>query len=240
MTYTLITGATSDIGKQICFILEKSGHSLLLTDCDENELVKTVSELNFECKHKYIALDLSSIDESKEKLSSFIRNNSIKVEYAVFAAGVFTIKPIKLFDYEAIKLNFDIALFSTFIITQILTSRKINDLNLKSIVFISSISSKIGTKGYSIYSSVKSAMLGAMRSMAVELAPKVRVNAILPGAIRTRTTSFLFDSLELSPRYLLGEGATTDIANMVEFLLSDKSKWITGQEFVVDGGMICN
>lgn len=59
--------------------------------------------------------------------------------------------------------------------------------------------------------------------------------------ILTRTTNFMYEMQEApNPRYLLGDGEKTDISNMVEFLLSDKSRWVTGQEFVVDGGLTIN
>lgn len=240
MAYTLITGATSDIGKQICHTLENAGHKLLLTDWSEETLKKTISELSEEKEHRYLVLDLSDITESIEKLQAYIRENSIAVSNAVYAAGIFTVKPVKVLDYDFVKRNFDIAVFSTMMISQVLTSKKYNGTNLQSIVFLSSISAKMGTKGYTTYGSVKAAMLGAMKSMAAEFAPRVRVNAVLPGGVRTRTTAFLYEAMEPNPRYLLGDGDKTDIANMIEFLLSKKAKWVTGQEFIVDGGMMCN
>jgi NAD(P)-dependent dehydrogenase (short-subunit alcohol dehydrogenase family) len=106
---------------------------------------------------------------------------------------------------------------------------------------ISSVSAIMGTKGYTIYGAVKGAMLGLLKSLAAELSPNVRVNAILPGGVRTRTTNFLYENQESpNPRYLLGDGEPVDIANMIEFLMSDRAKWITGQEFVVDGGLTSN
>ena len=118
------------------------------------------------------------------------------------------------------------------------TSKRINSDNLKGIVFISSVSAVMGTKGYATYGAVKAGMLGLMKSMAAEFAPRVKVNAVMPGGIRTRTTSFIYENQEVpNPRYLMGEGRETDIADMVDFLLSDKSRWITGQEFIVDGGL---
>jgi NAD(P)-dependent dehydrogenase (short-subunit alcohol dehydrogenase family) len=96
----------------------------------------------------------------------------------------------------------------------------------------------MGTKGYGVYGAVKAALLGLMKSLAAELAPRVRVNAVLPGGIRTRATNFLYEMQDApDPRYLLGDGQKTDISDMVEFLLSDKSRWVTGQGFVVDGGL---
>ena len=106
---------------------------------------------------------------------------------------------------------------------------------------ISSVSAIMGTKGYAVYGAVKASMLGMLKSMAAEFAPRVRVNAIMPGGIRTKTTNFLYSMQEVpNPRYLLGDGEKTDISNMVEFLLSGKARWITGQEFVVDGGLTAN
>ena len=191
--------------------------------------------------HKIFPLDLSKAEFVKESMSKFLLDNHINVSFVVFAAGVFALKPVKLIDYDYVRRNFDIALFSIWSIMRPLINKKINNCQLHSVVLVSSISAKMGTKGYSVYGAVKSGMLGMMKSMAVELAPGCRVNAILPGGIRTRSTSFMFDSQDgPDPRYLMGEGQKTDVAEMVEFLLSDKSNWITGQEFIVDGGWTCH
>lgn len=238
MGYTLITGATSDIGRQICHTLVEEGHTLLLSDLSEDALNEVKSSLNGN-HHKILPLNLSNVEESKVALESFIKENNIEVSYAVFAAGVFAIKPLKLISYEFVKMNFDIAVFSILMLSQVIASKRINGSNLKGIVMISSVSAIMGTKGYITYSSVKASMLGIVKSLAAELSPKVRVNAVLPGAIRTRTTNFLYESQDsLNPRYLLGEGLPSDVSNAISFLLSDKARWITGQEIVVDGGFI--
>lgn len=239
--YTLITGATSDIGRQICATLEASGHSLLMTDLDEGALSETKASLLHPGLHKTLALDLSEVEEAEKKLSQYIAENQLLVVNAVFAAGIFSVKPLKLLNYAFVKKNFDIALFSIIAFTKVLTSKKVNADNLKGMVFISSVSAIMGTKGYTTYGAVKAGMLGLMKSLAAELSPRVRVNAILPGGVRTRTTNFMYESQEApNPRYLLGDGEKTDISNMVDFLLSDKARWITGQEFVVDGGLTIN
>jgi NAD(P)-dependent dehydrogenase (short-subunit alcohol dehydrogenase family) len=241
MGYTLITGATSDIGRQICKILEDNGHTLLLTDLKQEDLKETISGLQNPEKHRVLSLDLSEVEEAKDILQSYILGNDIQISHAVFAAGIFAIKPLRVLDYAFIKKNFDIALFSIFAITQLLASKKVNKDALKSIVMISSVSAIMGTKGYTIYSAVKAGMLGLMKSLAAELSPKVRVNAVMPGGVKTRTTQFLYDANDgvINPRYLLGDGTPEDIANAVEFLVSYKSKWVTGQEIIVDGGLTC-
>ena len=236
--FTLITGATSDIGRQICATLEAAGHSLFLTDLDADALLESRAALQYPERHHILALDLSEIEQAEKTLSDYIVNNRLSISRVVFAAGIFSVKPIRLVDYAFVKKNFDVALFSIFAITRILTSKRVNSGQLQNIVMISSVSARMGTKGYATYGAVKAAMLGLMKSMAVELAPKVRVNAVLPGGIRTRSTGFLYEMQEIpNPRYLLGDGEKYDISNLVEFLLSDKSRWITGQEFVVDGGL---
>lgn len=237
MNYTIVTGATSDIGKQICRTLSANGHFLLMTDVDETALLDFQEELGR--SHLCLPLDLSSVEECKDKLKLFVKDSNISVTGAVFAAGIFAIKPFRTISYDFIKRNFDIALFSIIAITQVLTSKKVNSDNLKSIVMLSSVSAQVGTKGYTIYSAVKSSMIGLMVSLAAELAPTTRVNAILPGGIRTKTTNFIYENQEANnPRYLLGDGSPLDIANMVDFLMSEKSRWITGQQFVVDGGYL--
>lgn len=242
MNYTLVTGATSDIGVQICKTLEDSGHCLLMTDLKEESLNDLRKTLNNPQRHLILPMDLSDVEKSKNDLTAFISEKGVQVSKSVFAAGIFALKPLRMIDYAFLKKSFDIALFSVFAITQVLASKKTNGDALKNIVIISSVNSKMGVKGYSVYASLKASMLGWMKSMAVELAPRVRVNAVLPGGIKTRTTQFLYDAsgAETNPRYLLGEGKCDDIANMIDFLLSEKSRWITGQEFIVDGGLTCN
>lgn len=239
--FTLITGATSDIGKQICATLEAAGHSLLMTDLDEGTLLEARSGLKKPELHRVLALDLSEVEQAEARLTEFLSKEQLQVSNAVFAAGIFTVKPLKLSNYAFVKKNFDIALFSIFALTRVLTSKKINADSLQGIVMISSVSAIMGTKGYGVYGAVKASMLGLMKSLAAELAPRVRVNAVLPGGIRTKTTNFMYEMQEEpNPRYLLGDGEKTDISNMVEFLLSEKARWITGQEFVVDGGLTIN
>ena len=83
-----------------------------------------------------------------------------------------------------------------------------------------------------------------MKALAVELAPGIRVNSILPGGIRTHMTTEIFNDPDMVAKfnrdYPLGIGEPSDITNMVEFLMSDKSRWITGQQLVVDGGRTSN
>lgn len=237
--YTLVTGATSDIGRVICQTLAEAGNTLLLTDLSK-EALKEVCQVLKGSNHRYLALDFLDVVKAQNDFSEFIVREQLPISNAVFAAGIFAIKPIKMVDYAFIKKNFDVALFSIIELTQVLDNKRINGSNLQGVVMVSSVSAKFGTKGYAIYSAVKSAMLGLVHSLAAELAP-VRVNAVLPGGIHTKTTDFIYQANpNTDPRYMIGEGKPEDVANAVAFLLSDKSRWITGQEMVVDGGWSVN
>ena len=111
-------------------------------------------------------------------------------------------------------------------------------------VVISSIWSQFGARGHSLYCASKAAVDGMMRALAVELAPDVRVNSVLPGAVRTPMGEAALTDPEivegLRQNYPLGIGQPGDVAAAVEFLMSEDARWITGQQFVVDGGRTIN
>ena len=124
-----------------------------------------------------------------------------------------------------------------------LVSKKKYFANKSSIVLMSSISSVLSTTGISYYSAIKSSINSLCRSMAIELSPReIRVNSILAGAIETNMHKEIESILSTEyidkyrNKHLLGFGQPNDIANMVCFLLSPASKWITGSSLIVDGG----
>lgn len=237
--YTLITGASSGIGRQCAIQLSKSCN-ILLCGRDVNKL----DEVRLHCtnpeKHLILPLELSEVDQISDKLSAFIRNNDITVDKFLHSAGAIFLCQAKTFDYNSIKNVFDVNLFSAMEIIKTLLKKNPNQKALKNIILISALYSKKGVIGNSFYASSKGALDSYMRSIAKELAPAVKVNSILPGGLRTPMSESSFHDEEnikkLESEYPLGFGQTEDIANMAEFLFSDKAKWITGQQISVDGG----
>jgi len=111
-----------------------------------------------------------------------------------------------------------------------------------SIVLFSTIAVQTGFPFHTLVASSKGAIEGLTKALAAELAPKIRVNCIAPSITDTPLAAALLNTDEKKlanaqrhPLKLVGEA--NDIASMAEFLLSDKSKWITGQIFHIDGGM---
>jgi NAD(P)-dependent dehydrogenase (short-subunit alcohol dehydrogenase family) len=129
-------------------------------------------------------------------------------------------------------------------ITKVLLRKNANGKMLKNVVFISSIASQFGAKGFTAYSASKAGLDGLMKSLAVELGPEVRVNSVLPGSVRTPMTEKMYADPQTAERltrdYPLGIGLPVDISKAVAFLLSDESRWITGHQLVVDGGRSAN
>ena len=122
-------------------------------------------------------------------------------------------------------------------------SRKKMSNEGSSIVLISSVMSILGQPGKIGYCTSKSAILGLTRSAALELSNrKIRVNAISPGVVKTPMTEKLFSQLNLENidkivnMHPLGLGDTIDIFNCINFLISKESRWITGQNIIIDGG----
>jgi 3-oxoacyl-[acyl-carrier protein] reductase len=110
-------------------------------------------------------------------------------------------------------------------------------MHLKNILFMSSISAKKGQQGYAVYAASKASLSGFTRSLALELAP-TKVNTLLIGAIKTRTTQAIIESkeAELNNSTPLGIGTSNYISNWVFHLLSQDNIWMTGQEVTIDGG----
>jgi NAD(P)-dependent dehydrogenase (short-subunit alcohol dehydrogenase family) len=135
-------------------------------------------------------------------------------------------------------------MLSAAFIMKVLVSKKLNHSALKSAVFISSNLSDHGAKGLSAYGASKGGLDTLMKCLAIELAPNVRVNSVLPGAIRTPMTESVFNNKSvierMEPQYPLGFASAIDIYQAVNFLLSEKSSKITGHQLVVDGGRAVN
>ena len=109
------------------------------------------------------------------------------------------------------------------------------------IVNISSISGIRPAPGIAFYGVTKAALIHLTEELAVELAPKVRVNAVAPAVVKTRFATVLYEGREeqVASTYPLGRlGVPDDVASAVAFLASDDAAWITGQTLVLDGGVL--
>jgi NAD(P)-dependent dehydrogenase (short-subunit alcohol dehydrogenase family) len=242
-SYILITGSSSGIGKEMAIYLSKA-NNIVLHGRDQERLVKVMSKCDTEFNHKIWTQDLSEIEDIEGSLSQFITSENIEIIGYVHCAGYMKMLPLKMSTAQILTATLNTNIISASLITKVLINKKLNSQALKSVVFLSSNLSNMGAKGMSSYGASKGAIDTLMRCLAVELAPMVRLNSILPGAIPTEMTQAIFNNEEVRTRmiqaYPLGIGEALDICYMAEFLLSTNSKWITGQQFTVDGGRSIN
>jgi NAD(P)-dependent dehydrogenase (short-subunit alcohol dehydrogenase family) len=241
--FTLITGAASGIGQQIAIQLSND-RRLVLCDRNGEGLETTLSQCVTPSSHILLKLDLGDILSIRIAFEKLIKENKILVDSFVHCAGIMKVMRMKDVDYQNSLQIFNVNFFSATEIVSTLLKKNVNQGCLKNIVFISAILGKYGARGHNLYSATKAALDGLMKSLSVELAPQVRVNCILPGGVKTPMAEYALKDPVIAEKlkndYPLGLGETADIANLVEFLLSDKSRWITGQQMIIDGGRTAN
>ena len=243
METILITGASSGMGREMAVRFSEQ-YRVIVNGRNLERLQETISLCHNSDQHLIWQYDLSNIDGLEESLTALLKELDEPVNYYVQCAGMMKNYPIKMVNVELLQQTFNTNVFSAELITKLLVNKKLNKSALKSIVYISSNISGFGAKAHSVYGASKGAVDALMKSLAMELAPAIRVNSVLPGAVRTALTEHIFEDEELIKRmeetYPLGLGTTSDIYEAVKFLLSDEARWITGQQLYVDGGRTVN
>lgn len=243
METILITGASSGMGREMAIRFSEQ-YRVIVNGRNVERLQETVAKCHNADQHLIWQYDLSNIDGLEESLASLLKSNGVNVNYYVHCAGMMKNYPIKMVNVELLQQTFNTNVLSAELITKLLVNKRQNGTALKSIVYISSNISGFGAKAHSVYGASKGALDALMKSLAMELAPSIRVNSVLPGAVRTMLTEHIFEDEELINRmketYPLGIGSTSDIYEATKFLLSEEARWITGQQITVDGGRTVN
>ncbi|MBR4918838.1 MAG: SDR family oxidoreductase [Bacteroidales bacterium] len=235
--FTLITGASSGMGA-LCAKHFSGSHRLIMA----SENLEMLQDVLKECDHpeNHILWHCNFATEREnivQSLTDLLKQHDAVVDQYVHFAGLTKLLPLKTFSIPNIDLIFNVNFFSILEIMKALL-KKSNAKALSNVVLISALVSERGNVGNSIYAASKGAMNSLVYTLARELAPKIRINALLPGAIETPMSKNLDADYiaEMTKDTPLGWGQPQDVINYVEFLLSDKAKWITGQTLFVDGG----
>jgi NAD(P)-dependent dehydrogenase (short-subunit alcohol dehydrogenase family) len=241
--YTLITGASSGIGREVAIRLSR-GRNLILHGRSLERLGETRDLCENADQQLLWPMDLGDPGAIEAALREFLAKQELGIDCFVHCAGVMKILPMRQMEPTVARQLMNLNFFSAAEVIRLLLKKQINHGHLRNIVLVSSTASKFGAKGFSLYCASKGALDSLMRALAVELAPEIRVNSVLPGGVRTGMTESIFNDPQLADRldagYPLGRGEPSDIAAAVEFLVSDNSRWITGQQLIVDGGRTVN
>ena len=235
----LITGGTRGIGKKIADDLLGLGANLILTGTHPEEIEK----LNLDAKGKGLTVTYFAVDLRKpEQFDAFIKelNQFPKIDCLINNAGINRLNYIQ----NAVFSDWDdmlaVNLTSPFKLLNVISPRMIQN-NFGRIVNIASIFSKISKEKRSVYSATKFGIHGLTVGVSNDLARhNILVNTVSPGFVLTDLTR---QNLSESEMQILAEqvpakrlAQTSDISNVVVFLLSDLNQYLTGQNIVVDGG----
>jgi NAD(P)-dependent dehydrogenase (short-subunit alcohol dehydrogenase family) len=241
--YTLITGASSGIGRAIALRLACE-RNVILHGRDAGRLDETEALCPQTTKRLVWRFDLADSGGLESSLVGLLKANDAVVDTFIHSAGMLTLLPLRTMTLAQMAEVMNVNFLSAAQIIKVLIKKSNNEKQLRNVLLVSSTASKFGAKAFSIYSASKGALDSMMRSLAVELAPDIRVNSILPGGIRTQMTGRMLSDPELEERmvkdYPLGLGRAEDVAEFARFLVSDEARWITGQQFVIDGGRTIN
>ena len=238
----MITGATRGIGKQIALTLANEGYNIVLNYRTENDELKQLKNEIESKKIKCLTVqgDVTNFEDCKQMIESAIEEFG-KVDVLVNNAGITKDMLLARMKEEDFKQVIDVNLVGTFNMTKNVISYMMKARNGR-IINISSVVGIAGNAGQTNYSASKAGIIGFTKSLAKEVASRnILVNAVAPGFIETNMTDVLKQEVkdEIAKNIPLKRmGTPKDVANVVKFLASEDSSYITGQVISVDGGMI--
>ncbi|WP_077147527.1 SDR family NAD(P)-dependent oxidoreductase [Sphingopyxis sp. KK2] len=249
----VITGAASGIGRQTATLFHALGARLLLTDIDTAGLESFAAELGGDvltathdvtCEDAWHAV-FGQVDAAFGRLDILVNNAGIMMSKPFAEAGVDVLRRQMAINVEGVYMGMHGAL-------PLMRAAIAAGAATTSIVNISSVYGKVGGQQFAAYSATKGAVRGLTKAVAVELAGSgIRVNAVLPGPVATNLGASWdpptdAEGKPLSPEEGLAAwtrlipmgrlGDATDIAPLIAFLASDAAAFITGSDFIADGG----
>jgi len=224
----VIIGASSGIGKSIAKIVAEEGANIYSISRTEPDLPDAM--ITDHCK-----LDILQEEVPKDFLPDTI-------DGLVYCPGSINLKPFRSLSEDTFRDDFEINVIGAVkAIKSVLRPMKKTD-GTPSIVLFSTVAVQQGMAFHASISAAKGAVEGLARTLAAELAPRIRVNCVAPSLTNTPLASDILSSEERieasNKRHPLNRiGEPSDIAQAAAFLVSDRSNWITGQVIGVDGGL---
>ena len=236
----VVTGAGLGLGREISKRLAENGAKVIANDVMEDNVKETVDQIKTEGNEaEYVIADISSWDDADNLVEKAVKTFG-KVEILVNNAGItrdMLMRDMKESDWDKV---LDINLKGTFNCCKFATPHMVAQKYGK-IVNLSS-RAHLGNPGQANYSSSKAGIIGLTKSMAMEFGRyNINVNAVAPGMINTEGVRGLakYDAvveraLKITPLKRIGE--PEDVANLIHFLVSDYSSYISGEIIHITGG----
>ena len=226
MATYLVVGGSSGIGLQVTNQLAAAGHTVYATY--NTHAVEAVGNIHYHA--------LNVLDETMNL--DFL---PASIDGIVYCPGAISLRPFNRIPADDFIKDYTLQVVGAVKILQAALP-KLKESKNGSIVLFSTVAVQLGLNFHSLVASSKGAIEGLTKALAAELAPTIRVNCIAPSLTNTPLAASLLNSDQKmdanAQRHPLKRvGTPLDIANAVEFLLTDKSSWVTGQILSIDGGM---
>ncbi len=238
----VITGASRGIGAKTAITLAKKGYNVaLIYKNNENKMQEVLAEIShFNIKAISYKCDISNHNEVKNLTNSIIKDFK-SIDILVNNAGISSYKLFQDTTFEEWNEIFSVNVTGAFNLTKEILPLMISQ-KYGRIVNISSIWGETGASCEVAYSTSKAAIIGFTKALSKEVAPSnITVNCVSPGVIKTdMISSFSAEDLAiLADETPVGRlGTPADISRVIEFLIDEKSDFITGQVFSINGGFL--
>ena len=235
----IVTGASRGIGLGIAERLVAEGAKVTVTARKPEALEEAVAALGGPDHALGIAGNAGDADHREEAVARTVERFG-SLDLLVNNTGINPVYgPLVELDLDAARKIVDVNAIAALAWVQT-AHRAWMGAHGGAVVNVSSVSGVRPAPGISMYGASKAMMISLTESLAVELGPTIRVNAVAPAVVKTRFATALYEGREeeVSAAYPLKRlGVPEDIGSVVAFLLSDDSSWLTGQTLVVDGGI---
>lgn len=235
----LIAGASKGIGFATAKMLLNRGYKVIAVARNSDTMKEKFNSYNG--VHIYVCdfSDIEAIPEFAEK----VNQESGPISGLVYTAGSQLTMPISMNKSDKVKELFTLNTFAPIELIRCFSKKKMISEDGASFVLISSLSAHEGSIGQSLYGATKGALEGFLAPASAELVSRgIRLNIVVPGMIKTDMSENFLKNLSSDRReqfkttYPLGLGQPEDAASLIAWLLSDESRWATGQSYVLDGG----
>ena len=232
----LVTGGTRGIGQEISKKLKKDGY-LVIANYASND--QKASDFSNETGIETVKWDVSNYEECSDQILK-IYDKYKTIDVLINNAGITKDAPLHKMSLEQWNKVIEVNLNSAFNVTSLVIN-KMRENTFGRIVHISSVNGQKGQFGQSNYAATKSALIGFSKSLALESASKnITSNVICPGYINTEMVAAIREDIlksiiETIPNKRLGEA--DEVAQMVDYLVSDKASYVNGSTFSINGGL---